>query len=234
MVPDFEYFLRFSPQGGFGHTLPGVFLLDLPLAFLSLWLFHAYAKKPLYAWLPEKVRRRIRLDQASQPVKNIPQLALVLLSILVGIATHILWDSFTHPRFWPYHHWQFLHWTVQLPVYGQMEYVRLIQQISTVFGIVVLALWFRHWYRKTPPVQPDTARSSPKKRRASLYFLCLVALAAACLRAYQLRVLARPPHVNLDKFAFESAVITAIGVFCFGVVVYGVITARAGDKLQDA
>jgi hypothetical protein len=39
MVPDFEYFLRFAPEGGFGHSLPGVFVFDLPVAFIALWLF---------------------------------------------------------------------------------------------------------------------------------------------------------------------------------------------------
>jgi Domain of unknown function (DUF4184) len=38
-APDFEYFLRCSPDDGFGHTLLGTFVLTLPLALLVLWLF---------------------------------------------------------------------------------------------------------------------------------------------------------------------------------------------------
>jgi hypothetical protein len=100
MVPDFEYFLRFSPGGGFGHRLPGIFFLDLPLALVTLWLFHVYAKEPLYTWLPQSVRRRIRLGPASLPVGNLAGFTLVVFSILIGIATHILWDSFTHRNLW--------------------------------------------------------------------------------------------------------------------------------------
>jgi hypothetical protein len=234
MVPDFEYFLRFSPRGGFGHTLPGVFVLDLPMALIALWLYHAYAKEPLYSWLPESVRRRIQLGPARVPMRNLAQFAMVLLSILVGIATHILWDSFTHPKFWPYRHWQFLHRTVQLPLLGKMEYVRVIQQVSTVVGALVLLLWFLHWYRKTAPTQPEMARYSQKNRRAALLVVCLVALAAAVFRALQVLSFGGPLHRESGKFAFESAVITAIGVFCIGVVLYGILTARPRDELQDA
>jgi Domain of unknown function (DUF4184) len=34
-APDFEYFLRLSPDDGFGHTLLGTFVLTLPLALLA-------------------------------------------------------------------------------------------------------------------------------------------------------------------------------------------------------
>ena len=234
MVPDFEYFLRFAPQGGFGHTLPGVFLFDLPVAFIALWLFHAYAKEPLYTWLPESVRRRIQLGPAALPVRNIAQFALVLLSILIGVATHILWDSFTHPNFWPYHHWQFLHRTVQLPGYGTMEYLRVIQHASTVFGAAVLLLWFRHWFRRTAPIQPETARYPRKNHRAALFVICIVALIAAVLSGFLIPEFRTPHHITERKLLFERAVITAINIFWLGVVVYGALRARARNKLQDA
>jgi hypothetical protein len=46
-APDFEYFLRLSPDDGFGHTLLGTFVLTLPLALLVLWLFHTFVKLPV-------------------------------------------------------------------------------------------------------------------------------------------------------------------------------------------
>ena len=44
MAPDFEYFLRLAPQGRYFHSLPGLFLCTLPVAFAVLWLFHRSAK----------------------------------------------------------------------------------------------------------------------------------------------------------------------------------------------
>jgi hypothetical protein len=234
MAPDFEYFLHFAPEGGFGHTFPGVFLFDLPAAFVVLWLFHAYAKEPLYTWLPESVQRRIQLGPAALPVRNIAQFALVLLSILIGVATHILWDSFTHQDFWPYHHWQFLHRTVELPVYGPMEYLRVLQHGSTVVGAAVLLLWFWFWFRRTAPIEPETAPYPRKNHRAALFVICILALIAALLRGLVLPELTSPHHVTGRKELFERAVITAINIFWLGVMLYGAWRALLRNKLQDA
>jgi hypothetical protein len=227
MAPDFEYFLHFAPEGGFGHTLAGVFLI-------ALWLFHVYAKDPLYTWLPASVRRRIRLGPAALPIRNFLQFALVMLSILIGVATHILWDSFTHDNFWPYQHWQFLHRTVELPVYGTMQYLRVIQHASTVFGAVVLLLWFWSWFRRTAPMQPETAPYPRKNHRAALFVISIMALIAAVLNGPLY-----PELISLDdnpgrKVLFERAVITAIDIFWLGVVAYGAWRARARNKPQDA
>jgi hypothetical protein len=224
MAPDFEYFALFSPRGGFGHTLPGVFVFDLPAAIVVLWLYHAYAKEPLYTWLPESVRRRIQLGPATLPVKNLAQFALVVLSILIGIATHLLWDSFTHPKFWPYRHWQFLHRTVLVPGFGPLQYVRVIQHASTICGALLILLWFRHWFRKTAPTQPDAARYPRKNRRAALLVICIVALIAPVLLAFLEPEFGNPQHITAHRFFFERCVIMAINVFCIGVVVYGAAT----------
>ncbi|MFY9676569.1 MAG: DUF4184 family protein [Terriglobales bacterium] len=45
MAPDFEYFLRMALEARHGHSFPGVFLLTLPLALVTLWLFHKFVKR---------------------------------------------------------------------------------------------------------------------------------------------------------------------------------------------
>jgi len=234
MAPDFEYFLHFAPEGGFGHTLAGVFVFDLPAAFIALWLFHVYAKDPLYTWLPASVRRRIRLGPAALPVRNFLEFALVMLSILIGVATHILWDSFTHKNFWPYRHWHFLHRRVQLPVYGPMEYLRVLQHGSTVFGAAVLLLWFWHWFRRTAPIEPGPAPCPRKNHRGALFVISIVALIAAVLNGPLYPELISPDYDPGRKELLARAVITAINIFWLGVVVYGAWRARTRSKLEDA
>jgi hypothetical protein len=235
MVPDFEYFLRFTPGGGFGHTLPGIFLLDLPLALMTLWLFHSFAKAPLYAWLPWGVRRRIRLGPASPQFGSFARFALVVLSIFVGIATHILWDCFTHKRLWLYPHWQFLHRIAQVPLYGPLEYARVIEHLSSVFGGLVLLIWFWRWLRSTAPVHPEPAPIPRTNSRAALFVVCAVALAAAAFRAFLvLQGVGAPFHIHRNRLALEAAIITAITVFCLGIVVYGAaLRTRARGALQN-
>jgi len=233
MAPDFEYFALFSPKGHFGHTLLGAFVFDLPAAFILLWLYHVYAKMPLYTWLPESVRRRIKLGPAALPVRNIVQFLLVALSILVGVATHILWDSFTHSGFWPYDHWPFLHRTVLIPGFGPLEYARVLQHVSTVLGAAVILLWFWYWFRKTPPTQPDAAAYPPKNRRAALYVIAIVALMAPVLASFLVPGFGNPEHITARRFFFERGVITAINIFCIGVLTYGVFTAGARNRLRN-
>lgn len=234
MAPDFEYFLRFAPEGGFGHTLLGIFLFDLPAAFIALWLFHVYAKDPLYTWLPASVQRRIQLGPPALPIRNTAQFALVLLAILIGVSTHILWDSFTHANFWPYQHWQFLHRTVELPLYGSMEYLRVLQHGSTVLGAVALALWFWLWFLRTAPIEPEPAPSPRKHHRGALFVISIAALTVAALRGLVSADPGSPYHVAGIKELFARTIITAIDIFWLGVVAYGVWRARARRKLENA
>ena len=233
MAPDFEYFLRFEVEGGLGHSFLGVFLLDLPLSLIALWLFHAYAKEPLYAWLPEDFRRRIRLGPAAMPVRNVGEFVLVALSIVIGTATHLLWDSFTHRNFWPYKHWAwYLHQTATLPVWGEMEYVRVLQHVSTIVGALALLLWVRAWYRRTAPVQVDLAPGPVSNRRSVFAAICALSFISASIRALLANGV---PGVKDDVKPFVGdAVITSITVFWMLIVVYGFLRARTRQQQRES
>ena len=70
----------------------------------------------------------------------------------------------------PYQHWQFLHRTFDFPVYGSMEYLRVLQHASTILGALALALWFWLWFLRTPPIEP---RTGPKPAKAPSLRACL-------------------------------------------------------------
>jgi len=224
MAPDFEYFIRRNGVSGYGHTLPGVFVFDLPMSLVVLWLFHVFAKEPLYSWFPVNVQQRIDTGRRAFPARTAAEFVLVLLSILIGTATHIFWDSFTHRGFWAYEHWQFLHRTIELPVYGPLEYLRVIQHLSTIFGAAVLTVWFRKWFRNTAPIHPATALDPRKTRYAVLLVVCLVALVAAIARGYLDNGI--PMDVDTSKSFLINFVETAIAVFWLGVVLYGAFMGR--------
>src|ERR1700758_305613 len=99
-APDFEYFLPFGQHDRFGHTLPGIFELDLPLSLAVLWLFQRYAREPLAACLPEGARERLDRRADALPKSSFSRFAMIVFSILVGIATRLLWDAFTPPGNW--------------------------------------------------------------------------------------------------------------------------------------
>jgi hypothetical protein len=224
MAPDFEYFARLGPHGGFGHTLRGAFIPDLPLALLVFWLFHSYAKEPMIAWLPDGIRRRLPLDPARQRIQNVREFALVLASILTGIATHLVWDSFTHDDYWPYRHWQFLRRTLQLPLAGKVEYVTLFQHLSTVVGFLVLAIWIRSWYRRTDPVRAQQAGNPGENQLWVLLAFCCVALLLGVMKSALFSGHRMGSH--RVTFLLAEVGITSVTFLWLEIVGYGVLLAR--------
>ena len=211
-APDFEYFL--GVHGGFGHTLPGVFVFDVPLAFAALWLFHNYAKEPLVACLPEGTRERIEPAPRSLSVDSVSRFAIVIVSILVGIGTHILWDSFTHA--WYYPHWDFLRQTVRIPPFGARPWYGIFEYASSVVGLLVILLWWLSWYRNESPIHPRTNRRLLAKDRIALACAFAIALFAALVRAAGSGI---PHGVSGSQQFMTKAAVTGLAIFWAEVVV---------------
>jgi hypothetical protein len=97
LVPDFEFFFQMREVDNIGHHWYGVFLFDLPVALLFCFLFHNLIRNLLIENLPAILRNRLSFAQDfnwnSYARQNKYQ---VLFSLLAGIASHILWDGFTH------------------------------------------------------------------------------------------------------------------------------------------
>jgi len=97
MIPDFEYFLRMKLQSNYSHTLEGMLWFDLPLAILVSFTFHNLVKKKFIDNLPLFFKSRFFIfkgfDWNAYFIKNY---WVVCLSILIGVLSHLFWDSFTH------------------------------------------------------------------------------------------------------------------------------------------
>jgi hypothetical protein len=219
-APDFEYFVPFAHHGSFGHKLPGVFLLDLPLSLAVLWLFHRYAKEPLAACLPASARARLQLGPRTLSINSLSRFALVVFSILVGIATHLFWDSFTHTGYWLSDHLPLLSHNVQLPLFGWRPWYAILQYISSAVGILVLLLWGIHWYRYATPVPSQHNWNFLKSDRIALASLLLIAFLAALVRAAAVGL---PDGVHGAQRFMTIVAVTGIAVFCFEIVIYGIV-----------
>ncbi len=225
LAPDFEYFLRFAPSGGFGHTLLGALILTLPLALIFLWLFHRYVKAPLASLLPESVDRRLAPYLGRFRFFGLSRFAMIVISILVGIATHLVWDSFTHRTMWLYHHWSFLRQSSYLPFWGPIRNCTLLQHGSTILGLGILIVWSVLWYRTAPVSDrvPASQLSGPRKI-AVIIMVPAVAVAAGLLRAVVSAGLpgSRP---SLQVFAGD-AVVTALALVWWQLVLFGLLFGR--------
>lgn len=222
-APDFAYFFFLSSRGLFAHSLQGMFLVDLPLSLAALWLFHAFVKRPFIMLLPKGFRARLKPGEKPFSFWPPARLALIVVSILVGTATHILWDSFTHPFYWPYRHWSFLRLPIHLPVEGNVHMYKVLQDGSSLFGLVVVAVWIWLWYRATEPGELPAAK--PYSRGQILVIrvvVPLVTLFGAILKAYEDLGVPMMEFRPILHFAV-NATISSITFFGVGLLICGAV-----------
>jgi hypothetical protein len=97
MVPDFEFFFQLREVENIGHHWQGTLLFDLPVALLFCYLYHYVLRNLFIGNLPAFLRYRfvdtLLFDWNSFAAAN---RATVGGSLLIGIASHLLWDGFTH------------------------------------------------------------------------------------------------------------------------------------------
>ena len=224
-APDFEYLLRLAPRGRFGHTPLGALVLTLPVALLVLWMFHAFVKQPAAILLPEAVRHRLPHTSDKFRFGGPAGFLLIIASILVGIATHLLWDSFTHPNTWPCRHWEILRQPFILPIIGEMPLFKILQHSSTVVGMVIVAAWLLLWYRTTPPSTVLTKTLPPMQKTAILALMMTIALVGAILRGLSGR---SPGNFSFKHFA-ARAVVTALALTWWQLLAYAFFVKTVDD-----
>lgn len=97
MVPDFEYFLRMTDRSRYSHTLLGLFWFDLPLGVLICFVYHVIVRNSLFDNLPIFLKERVIIFKSFQwPKYFSKRWVIVCVCILIGAASHVLWDAFTH------------------------------------------------------------------------------------------------------------------------------------------
>ena len=140
MTPDFEYFLRMNVQSIYSHTFLGVFWFDLPLGILLAFIFHNVIRNPLYDNLPIFLKSRvIKVSNFNFRLYFKKNWIVVLISIVIGAFSHILWDSFTHEsgyfvRVFPSLSGSTVLFGNQIPIY------KILQHGSTLLGAVVILI----------------------------------------------------------------------------------------------
>lgn len=97
MVPDFEFFFQLREVENIGHYWYGILLFDFPMALVFCFLFHNLLRNSLVSNLPACFRNRVAdiLDFDWNAYARTNKWNIIL-SLLIGIASHILWDGFTH------------------------------------------------------------------------------------------------------------------------------------------
>lgn len=136
IAPDFEYFLRMKSK--YSHTMSGILWYDLPIGIFLAFLFHNLIKEALINNMPLFFEARFidlrNFNWNSYFKKN---WYIVIISIIIGICSHILWDGFTHRtghfvKMFPVLESSVKLFGTKIPIY------RGLQHISTLIGGIVV------------------------------------------------------------------------------------------------
>ncbi|WP_343616291.1 DUF4184 family protein [Flavobacterium sp.] len=151
VTPDFEYFIRMRVQSNYSHTIGGIFWFDLPLGLLLCFIFHNIVKNPLFQNLPNFFQARVlTFTQFNWNHFFRRNWIIVLFSILIGIGSHLLWDSFTHDHGYFVNRISFLKESILL-FNHKILVLKLAQHTSTILGGIVIL----HSFLKLPETITD-------------------------------------------------------------------------------
>lgn len=140
LTPDFEYFIRMRVQSNYSHTFYGLFWFDLPLGLLLAFIFHNVVRDSLFKSLPTILKSRVqKFTEFDWNTYFRQNKFVVFASILIGAASHLFWDSFTHDHGYFVQTIPALTNTVDL--FGrQIPTFKIIQHSSTLFGGILIGL----------------------------------------------------------------------------------------------
>lgn len=139
LAPDFEYFLRMKIKSNYSHTIDGLFWFDLPLGLLLAFIFHNIVRDSLFDNLPTILKSRFSAFRQFDWNGNFKRNGFVVtISILIGAASHIFWDSFTHDHGYFVRTIPALQNSMNL-LGRQIPILKILQHSSTLFGGLVIA-----------------------------------------------------------------------------------------------
>lgn len=197
MSPDFAYFFPGRLSTLPTHTLAGLFLFCWPVG-LAVWLFYVRVlERPTIELLPAAWRGRVA---RSEPRLSPRVFTMTSLAVILGSITHIVWDSFTHAHTFMTDAIPALR-TEVFSFHGrQIRLYLVLQVISSVVGLVALALWARN-LRHAPA--RATVASEPGNGVSDRARIGFVAAMLATSVATALLDYARHAHSPLEHRAFH-------------------------------
>lgn len=142
VTPDFEYFIRMKVQSNYSHTLYGIFWFDLPLAILLSFLFHNTVRNALFFNSPDVIKSRILIFTSFNWNNYFKEnWIIVVISLLIGIASHLLWDGFSHNQGYFVEHISTLKNSINL-LGNEIPIWKITQHLSTLIGAIVIVTSF--------------------------------------------------------------------------------------------
>jgi hypothetical protein len=219
LAPDFEYLYHLRPYGPFGHSVLGLVAFCLPLG-LGAWIaFRALVAPALLRLLPPGLAAALQADAGPAPRLTVALLAAT--AVLLGAASHDVWDAFTHQHGWAVTQLSVLRAPVPT-LFPGLPWYTLLQHGSTVVGLVAITIAAARWVCRQPP---EACRLTPGQASRSR------AVALALLGAGALGAVANAARGLQDGVAqaLGFAAVGGMAALALALLAYG-LTSRLGRQ----
>ena len=203
--PDLEYALRLRPVGKFGHSPMGLVVFCVPMTLLLYWGWRALVRPALAPLLPAGYRRAL---EAPEPGRRTDAFPLAIVAALLGAATHVFWDGFTHQTGWAVALIPFLR---RSSPHFQMQYFTIAQYASSVVGTLVILLWIVLTLRRVPAEGRAFAPGQARRLVGAALFVAGVSLAVAVANA----LVATELFVRLGRAAIGAEIGLSLGLVAY-------------------
>ncbi len=209
MIPDFEYFIRMNVKSLYSHSWLGLFWFDLPLGLIVVLIFNKVVKDCLIDHLPVALNRRISIFKGnSKDPFSVKYFVIVGFCVLTGAASHLLWDSFTHPGGYFVYRISFLRHQLNFDGHTIRVY-NVAQHISTLIGFLTI-----FWIVFVLPKKENT-----QKKNIFNYWIVILAVTF-------ITVIVRFSNgVSLSQFG--TVIVTGISGLFIGVIIASLINKKA-------
>lgn len=211
--PDLFYSVGLFKLATKAHHFIGWFYTAFPLCIV-LFIISSMLSKPLEQILPIPIKLCKEWKLSNY--------IIIVFSLFIGAATHILWDGFTHEtgsfvrdiHFLQYNLFEMMTNRQELRVY------KILQYLGSLFGLIYLCMIYRRY-------QHQLDFSEQKRNIKKLYQLCGIGIISMFSSfPFSFYLAQKNTAFNINKFVFHELRIAELLFFAFILVIALWINSR--------
>jgi len=186
MTPDIAYLTPFLiHQRMDSHSLIAIYLFCIPMGLTVYFLYHLLMAPVVVSCLPKSIQRHLNSDLFIGKLPSTPAHVIVI-SLVLGALTHIIWDFFTHQSGIPQHILWMNTPLMNIDGFDIMPY-RVLQHISSVLGLGLLLYWISRWYKRKKHLNGSNSfwQAPRMLKTLAMILLAVISLIGALLNGYR-------------------------------------------------